>query len=133
MAGPLDGVHMIDVGDVIAGPLAVMGKEAGIVVGYHGGDGAYMDMLSLWGEPRMLDFQDSTFNEVLAFNGKRNTPDTLTALICHGVFERFPRVRVATVENASDWVEPLLKELGRVAARCRRDSWKIPSRPSAAM
>ena len=59
----------------------------------------------------MFDFQDSTFNEVLGFHGQRNTSDNIAALICHGVFERFPNVRVATVESGSDWVAPLLKEL----------------------
>ncbi len=36
----------------------------------------------------------------------------------HGLFDRFPRLRVASIENGSDWVPPLLKNLekvGRVA------------------
>lgn len=89
-------------------------NEAGIVVGYHGGVGLYMDWLSVWGESSMFDFQDSTFNEVVSFNQQRVISDTIAALICHGVFERFPRVRVATVESGIDWVPPLLKELSRV-------------------
>jgi predicted TIM-barrel fold metal-dependent hydrolase len=90
-------------------------NEAGITVGYHGVSGVFMDWLGLWGESSMFDFQDSTFNEVLGFNAQRNTSDNITALICHGVFERFPRIRVATVESGNDWVAPLLKELSRVS------------------
>ena len=37
--------------------------------------------------------------------------DTLAALICHGLFDRFPNLRIATIESGSDWVAPLLKKL----------------------
>ena len=39
------------------------------------------------------------------------TLDTLAALACHGFFDRFPRVRVATIESGSDWMAPLLRKL----------------------
>jgi predicted TIM-barrel fold metal-dependent hydrolase len=102
-------------GDRVFDPFWARVNEAGIVVGYHGGVGRYMEWLNDWGESSMFDFQDSTFNEVVGFNGQRNTSDNIAALICHGVFERFPSVRVATVESGSDWVAPLLKELSRVS------------------
>jgi len=101
-------------GDRMFDPFWARVNEAGITVGYHGGAGLYMDWLSAWGESSMFDFQDSTFNEVVSFNQQRNASDNITALICHGVFERFPRIRVATVESSSAWVIPLLKELSRV-------------------
>jgi predicted TIM-barrel fold metal-dependent hydrolase len=37
----------------------------------------------------------------------------LAALICHGLFDRFPRIRVATIESGSYWVEPLLAKLAK--------------------
>jgi predicted TIM-barrel fold metal-dependent hydrolase len=37
----------------------------------------------------------------------------VAALICHGVFDRFPTLRVATIESGSEWVQPLLKKLGK--------------------
>jgi predicted TIM-barrel fold metal-dependent hydrolase len=101
-------------------------NEAGIVIGYHGGVGRYQDYLSDWGESSMFDFQDSTFNEVVGFHGQRNISDNIAALICHGVFERFSRVRVATVESGSDWVAPLLKELGRVSRMLPKGFAKDP-------
>ena len=52
--------------------------------------------------------------EVVSFNMKRSMSDTMAALICHGVLYRFPNLRVMTVENGSDWVAPLLRELERV-------------------
>ena len=35
----------------------------------------------------------------------------LAALIIHGVFQRFPNVRVCSIENGSEWVGPLLAKL----------------------
>ena len=101
-------------GDRMFDPFWARVNEAGILVGYHGGV-RYMEWLTDWGESMMFDFQDSAFNEVVGFNGQRLVSDHMTALICHGVFERFPRVRVASVESGSDWVAPLLKELRRVS------------------
>ena len=44
----------------------------------------------------------------------RAISDTVSALICHGVFQRHPDVRVACVENGAFWVEPLIKTLHHV-------------------
>ena len=35
--------------------------------------------------------------------------DTMSALICHGLFARFPNVRVATIETGSHWVNQFSK------------------------
>ena len=35
----------------------------------------------------------------------------MSALVCHGVFTRFPDLRVASVENGADWVVPFLHHL----------------------
>ena len=37
--------------------------------------------------------------------------DTMAAFVCHGVFTRFPDLRVASVENGGDWVVPFLDHL----------------------
>ena len=54
----------------------------------------------------------------------RAISDTIAALICHGVFDRFPRLRVATIESGSEWVGPLRQEAAQVvvddAGRLRR-------------
>jgi predicted TIM-barrel fold metal-dependent hydrolase len=40
--------------------------------------------------------------------------DGLAALVCHGTLARFPYLRIASVENGSDWVGPLLRHLAEV-------------------
>ena len=37
--------------------------------------------------------------------------DAMAALVCHGVFARFPKVRALSVENGSDWLHDLAKKL----------------------
>jgi predicted TIM-barrel fold metal-dependent hydrolase len=42
--------------------------------------------------------------------GHREIADMLTSLICHGTLTRFPRLRIASVENGSAWIKPLFDE-----------------------
>src|SRR5690606_19889116 len=41
--------------------------------------------------------------------------DTMASLIVHGVFHRHPTLRVASIENGSDWVARLVKRLEKRA------------------
>jgi predicted TIM-barrel fold metal-dependent hydrolase len=35
----------------------------------------------------------------------------MSAFVCHGVFSRFPDLRIASIENGGDWVVPFLHTL----------------------
>ena len=41
----------------------------------------------------------------------RAIADTVAALICGGVFDRHPDVRIACIENGAAWVRPLIETL----------------------
>ncbi|UDY35049.1 amidohydrolase family protein [Dermatobacter hominis] len=41
----------------------------------------------------------------------RGISDSLAAMICHGLFERFPTLRIASIENGAMWVPDLLRNL----------------------
>jgi predicted TIM-barrel fold metal-dependent hydrolase len=41
--------------------------------------------------------------------------DTLGSLIVHGVFRRHPQLKVASIENGSDWLHLLAKRLRKLA------------------
>ena len=113
--GPIAGPREFrSLGDPIFDPFWARANEAGILIGYHGMSNCYMDWLEVWGERGAMDFQDSSFMEVLGFNGMRAMSDTMAALLCHGVLYRFPKLRVMAVETGSGWVAPLLRELERV-------------------
>jgi predicted TIM-barrel fold metal-dependent hydrolase len=42
--------------------------------------------------------------------GHREIADIITSLICHGTLTRFPRLRIASVENGSSWIFPLFND-----------------------
>jgi predicted TIM-barrel fold metal-dependent hydrolase len=50
----------------------------------------------------------------MAVTHGRTIADTMTALLCHGLFQRFPNLRIATIETGSNWVEPMLHNLESV-------------------
>ena len=53
----------------------------------------------------------SAFGEVLGLHIERPIYETLTTIICHGVFDRHPTLKVATIEVGSSWVRELLLRL----------------------
>ncbi len=88
-------------------------NEAGIFVVLHVSDSGY-DRINRWwtagGKGEWRPFEKEPFGEVLDGMG-RAISDSLASLLCHGMFDRFPNVRVASLENGSAWLEPLLKRL----------------------
>ncbi len=88
--------------------------EAGIFVTMHGSDSGYDAVTGWWrGDgAEYQPFERDTFSVVMDSVG-RPIADAVTALICHGVFERHPTLKVASVENGATWVEPLLRKLDR--------------------
>jgi hypothetical protein len=91
--------------------------EAGVTVALHSCDAGYYRNQSVdWSE--MADPPThliSRFQMVTCMY--RPVQDTLAALVLHGLFERFPRVRVVSVENGGFWVDFLLKNLQKVRFR----------------
>jgi predicted TIM-barrel fold metal-dependent hydrolase len=85
-------------------------NEAGVLVAFHGGDHGYERYAADWGEGGDFEAFKSTPLRGLIMSD-RAPFDTFAALICHGVFARFPNLRVASVEMGSDWVRELLRKL----------------------
>lgn len=87
-------------------------NEAGITVVVHSGDSGYSRFVQLW-EPHS-DFRAffmSPLERVMV--GERPISDMMTALLCHKLFERHPKIRFALIENGASWVTPLLKKIDR--------------------
>jgi len=83
--------------------------EAGIPVALHNGDAGYRVISELWSGDR--EFRSFAFDPLQRCLSADATHDTFAALICHGVFERHPGVRVASIECGSDWVDALVRKL----------------------
>jgi predicted TIM-barrel fold metal-dependent hydrolase len=81
-----------------------------VLVSMHASDSGYSRYQSDWTGPQeMLPFRPDPFRMLTM--GKRPIEDTMAALTCHGVFARFPDLRIAAVENGGDWVIPFLEHL----------------------
>jgi predicted TIM-barrel fold metal-dependent hydrolase len=99
-------------GDPTFDPFWERVNEAGISVAFHAGDSGYGKYASEW-EPRgqMEAFRLHVFGTVT--QADRAIYDTFAALVIHGVFARFPNLRVMSIENGSEWVRPLTKKLAK--------------------
>jgi predicted TIM-barrel fold metal-dependent hydrolase len=97
-------------GDRVYDPFWARINEAGIAVAYHSGEAGYGRYLTDWGESSEFEaFRRTALYGLLTSD--RPIFDTLAALISHGVFARFPNLRVATIESGSEWVPGLLKKM----------------------
>ena len=89
-------------------------SESGITVFMHASDSGYARYAQDWegagGE--FLPFKPNPFR--FATMHHRAVIDTFCALILHGALSRFPRVKIASVENGSGFVRPLLAALEEV-------------------
>ena len=99
-------------GDPLYDPFWARAQESGIVVAFHGGDHGYNKYADDWGEGG--DFRAFVSSPLRGLISADRAPfDTFAALICHGVLDRFPRLRLASVEMGSDWVRELLRKLAK--------------------
>ncbi|MEX2293912.1 MAG: amidohydrolase family protein [Acidimicrobiales bacterium] len=85
-------------------------EESGVLVAMHSSDSGYDRYTNDWlgSDMEMLPFQPQAFGMLSAW---RPVEDAVSALICHGTLSRFPKVKLAVIENGSSWVEPLLRSL----------------------
>jgi predicted TIM-barrel fold metal-dependent hydrolase len=115
---PTGGVKGRSLGDKMHDPVWARLAEANVPVAFHLGDSGYNAMLGApWGGAE--DFAPFREPDVLGqlIIGDRAIHDAMASLIVHGVFKRHPRLRVASIENGSDWVYPLVKGLKKLANR----------------
>lgn len=96
-------------------------NEAGVTVAFHAGDAGYGFMLERWGvDPEFQAFRLPALFQLLTMSP---ISDTVASFLADGVFTRFPRIRVATIENGAEWVRPLFGKLEKVW-QMRRPMWE---------
>lgn len=89
-------------------------EEAGILVGMHASDSGYQRYVNEW--EGLRDDEFTPFRGVSGFaaivgGGSRPIMDTVASAVGHGLCTRFPRLRIAPVENGSHWVRPLIEAM----------------------
>lgn len=87
-------------------------NDAGVTVVYHGGDSGYGEYMQDWGEGGTIQSFDSSPMRSVAMSHKAPF-DLMAALISHRLFERFPNLRIASIEMGAFWVPWLLQSLER--------------------
>jgi predicted TIM-barrel fold metal-dependent hydrolase len=88
-------------------------QEADILVGMHASDSGYTRFTNEWEGHRgeFLPFAGRSGFSVIQDHTGRPIFDTIASAIGHGMCSRFPKLRIAPVENGSNWVRPLLEAL----------------------
>ncbi len=102
-------------GDRLHDPVWARLAEASIPVGFHLADSGYQRRFAgAWGAKDEFGFGNSDpLAQVLTAD--RAIQDTMASMIVHGVFTRHPSLRVASIENGSDWLKVLSKHLRKQA------------------
>jgi predicted TIM-barrel fold metal-dependent hydrolase len=104
-------------------------EDSGVVPILHVSDSGYDRYYNEWQgvEAEMSHFgEPEPFLMSMLFH-HRPIEDTVTSLICHGTFWRFPEARVACVETGSGWVPGLLAHLDLVSTRLPQKYEDLPS------
>jgi predicted TIM-barrel fold metal-dependent hydrolase len=89
--------------------------EASVPVAFHLGDSGYNAYSAAWGGAERFEpfRQPDVLGHVII--GDRAIFDTMASLIVDGVFTRHPNLKVASIENGSDWIHGLIKALRKQA------------------
>ncbi|MDG4669246.1 amidohydrolase family protein [Mycobacterium sp. 236(2023)] len=102
-------------------------ESAGISVQMHNSDSGYERYVDDW--ESAAEFNGFALSKLRGFiyEESRNIFDTLAAFIAHGVFERFPGVRIGVVENGGSWAHRLIDVFDRVYRKRPYDFDQHPS------
>lgn len=114
---PVPGPHgsSRSLGDKLHDPVWARLAEASVPVAFHLGDSGYENRFATaWGVPEGFGFgQSNPLGHVITLD--RAIHDTVASMIVHGVFTRHPALRVASIENGSDWAHQLAKHMKKQA------------------
>jgi predicted TIM-barrel fold metal-dependent hydrolase len=120
--------------DPVYDPFWARVSEAGLLTTFHSSESGYNEMFSTyWSEDANPNSHQQSAFQWTNFFGDRPIMDTMSALVLHNLFGRFPTLRVATVENGSLWVPYLLKAMDKMKGMGRTGRWvggKVEGKPS---
>jgi predicted TIM-barrel fold metal-dependent hydrolase len=106
-------------------------NEAQLRVACHLG-GTYARMGAEWSEDPDARYQHFNGFQWVSYWGDRPIMDTVTAMMYHNLFGRFPKIDVLIAEFGTVWVPYLLRKLDHAMLLGRKAKWgTLPGRPSA--
>jgi len=88
-------------------------EESGVLVVLHASDSGYNRYTNEWegAHGEALAFGEPSLFSLTVEGDYRAVRDAATSLICHGALQRFPKLRIALVENGGGWVPHFLEQL----------------------
>jgi predicted TIM-barrel fold metal-dependent hydrolase len=100
-------------------------QEADILVAMHSSDSGYSRFTNEWsgGDAENLPFQPNAFRMLHSW---RPIEDAVASLVIHGAVSRFPRLKIAVVENGASWLRPLIKTLDDLYKKMPQDFYENP-------
>ncbi|MBO0852502.1 MAG: amidohydrolase family protein [Nocardia sp.] len=103
-------------GDRSHDPVWARLAEADVPVAFHLGDSGYLRIAAMWGgrdtfEP--FGGPGDALDKIVVDD--RAIHDTMASMVVHGVFDRHPGLRAASIENGSDFVHRLCKRMKKLA------------------
>jgi predicted TIM-barrel fold metal-dependent hydrolase len=113
-------------GDKLHDPVWARLAEASIPAAFHLGDSGYNSFAAAWGASATFEGFGNTDVLSRILVSDRAIHDTVASLVIHGVFTRHPGLRVASIENGSDWMHLLVKRLRKQA---NQTPWVFPEDP----
>lgn len=117
-------------------PLWNMMNEAGVLISFHVADATFLhDLVRQWGEEPLQNRRKGqsawqwmfTFSEIPVMM-------TMASFIYANFFERFPNIRMVSVENGAEWVPRFVHKLDKMRGMARAGYWshgQMKERPSA--
>jgi predicted TIM-barrel fold metal-dependent hydrolase len=105
-------------------------NETSTRVAVHLG-GSYARMGGEWSENPAARYSDFNGFQWVSYWGDRPIMDTVTAMVYHNLFGRFPNIKVLIAEFGTIWLSYLLRKLDHAMMLGRRPKWgTLPGRPS---
>jgi predicted TIM-barrel fold metal-dependent hydrolase len=117
-------------------PLWSVLNEAGVLITYHVGDASFLHhVVRQWGEEPLRNRRKGqsawqwmwTFSEIPVMM-------TLSSYVYANFFARFPKLRMASVENGAEWLPRFLHKMDKMRGMARAGYWshgQLKERPSA--
>jgi predicted TIM-barrel fold metal-dependent hydrolase len=102
--------------DPLFDPFWARAAEAGVAVVIHAGDSGYTSH-GYAPDGFSASFEGGFKPSVKAWHIERAALDWLATVLFERLFERFPRLRVASVENGSEFLPDLVRKLRSTASR----------------
>jgi predicted TIM-barrel fold metal-dependent hydrolase len=109
-------------------------NDAHAAVALHMTESGYNERISTdWGEAaNPPNFGMSAWQWTNCY-GDRPIMDTLSAFVFDGLFDAFPNIQVASIENGAEWAPYLVKRMDKMKGMARNGPWRrgrLRERPS---